>query len=238
MYLAYTRQTFITAKLLAENLNLRKNKNILDYPPIIRWGNSFNYFGENDTKFNDPRLIYISSSKILTYKMLSSNNINCTEYKRGIPDNFPVLIRKLLNSSKGRGIVVVNNEDEYLDEYQNFYYSPFINFDREFRIHILGGNIVKVMEKVPLEENIIIKNSETCTFKRRDIERLSCGKNISEIVDKLFSVFPMQMMGVDIGVVKDMPYIIEINSAPSLNSLTLQLYVEFLGEKCLLQNQR
>lgn len=232
MYLAYTRQTYITAKLLSESLQLNKSKTIKDYPPIIRWGNSFNSFGENDTQFNRPELIDISASKLRTFNMLKSNRINCVEYILGFPNTFPVLIRTLLNSSKGKGIIIVNNEDEYRDEYNYYYHSPLIPFDREFRVHVLGGNIVKIMEKIPLNEgeNVIVKNSETCTFKRKDINLLKCGNAIIEIIEKLYSVFPMQMMGVDLGIFNNEAFIIEINSAPSLNSVTLQLYVDFLKQ--------
>lgn len=230
-YLAYTSSTYITAKALSDNLNISMSKNIKSYPPLIRWGNSFNMFN-NDTDYNNPELIKISSNKLLTYRMLSSHSIPTVEYKLGIPEYFPILIRTTLTGSKGRGIIIVKDESEYDSSYSNYYYSKLLNFSNEYRVHVLGGNVVKVMEKIPLSgDNIIIKNSETCTFKRRNIDIMEYGNKINDIVQQLYSVFPMNLMGLDIGICEGNPYIIEINSAPSLNSLTLELYVNYLKKE-------
>lgn len=233
-YLLYNKNTSLTAKSLAQALGLPAKKVIMSYPPTIRWGNSLNPF-EEDTDYNNPHFIDVTAHKIKTFRVLSEHHISSIVYKTGIPEVFPVLIRTILTGSKGKGIIIVNNEGEYKPEYSNFYYSPLIPFSNEYRIHVLGGNIVKVMEKVPLEEGeCIIKNSLNCTFKRKDINLMKYGKVIKEIIEQLCGVFPMQIMGVDLGIYEGIPYIIEINSAPSLNSATLELYVNFLKERLCL----
>jgi len=225
-YLLLRNSTCLTGKLLAKQLGIKHYFNPRSNPPLIRWGNSSGYYDE-DTEYNNREDIIVASHKVNMFNVLN-NVIPLLEYKRNSPPKkYPVFVRTLLQSSKGRGIIICNNEEEFYP-YSNYYYTEYEPFTREFRVHVIKGNIVKVMEKV---SDNTIKTSDTSTYRRIDSNKLHDGKLLFTSVEKLYSTFPIGFCGIDFGYSPEKGFVfIECNSAPSLNSLTLELYATTLKD--------
>jgi len=217
----------------ANGIAMKTSKTYLGYPPVIRWGNSENPT-KDDTRFNDPSLIEITANKLKLSKLLTENNIPCITFNRGEPDKYPIVVRRKIMGQGGAGIIVARNSDEwYL--YKDCFWSHFIPFKYEIRLHVLGGKPVKILKKTLLDGEIedefpIRNNDRKYHYKYRKLDNTYYG-NAIQLAEDIFKFFPMMMVGWDMGYVgKGKFYIIEGNSAPSLNSINLNLYGNFLLE--------
>ena len=150
------------------------------------------------------------------------------------PEKFPVVIRTLLNSYGGKGIVLATNEQEFTPYYKKYFYTYFEPLAFELRVHVLEGNIIKIFKKVRAEEEAelypIRNNDRGYHFSVRNVENYP---KLTDYVHNLYEKFPMKMMGLDVGYsAEKRQYItIEVNSCPSLNELTINEYVNYLRDK-------
>lgn len=234
-YILSSRTGIVTARNLAEILNIKAKINPRENSPLIRWGNSSNIY-KYDTLFNEPNLVQIASNKESFSNFAKEKNINAVVLERGIPKSYPIFVRTLLNSYSGKGIVIAENEEQYLP-YKNYSYSIFKKFAFELRVHVLGGKVVKILKKEKNdgvdEVKLPIRNTMNgYHFALKDINNYP---KVIPVMESLFINFPLQMMGVDIGYVNDEHkyYIIEVNTCPSLNVETIKIYADFLRESIL-----
>jgi len=221
-----------------KGIKVKTSKAYLGYTPLIRWGNSDNPVA-NDTKFNDPILIAITAHKLRMSKILQENKIPCVTFQRGTPEKFPVVVRQKLVGQGGVGIIIIEDY-EHWKPYKDFYWSQFIPFRYEIRIHTLGGNPVKILRKKLLngeqEEKYPIRNNDRkYHYKRSDMSQPKYG-NALQLVKDIYKIFPMMMVGWDIGYYNKLFYIIEGNSAPSLNSINVEVYGDYLLENLNLES--
>jgi len=231
-YILTSKSGIITARRLANLLNMNCYLQPKIISPAIRWGNTNGDYLQ-DTELNDKNLIIKASSKVSFSELMEISGVpNVTLYKNILPESYPVFIRTLTRSSCGKGIKIVTNEEEF-NQYRYNYYSYFYDFKFEIRVHVLDGKVVKVFKKVFMpedgsesEETYPIRNSKNnYTFKRKNIEAFPKAINL---VDKIYEVLPLRFMGVDMGFIKNYGYkVIEVNTAPSLNGETLLLYKDF-----------
>lgn len=133
---------------------------------IVRWGNRIELPLDNCIVYNKSEAIANATDKkksrimlekagVTIPKLVSPNNIDSKD--------FPIIARPSTHS-KGKNIVVLKTQDEFLRHYnQNerngWYYSAFVNKDRELRFHFGHGKIIAVMEKpAPRDKNQVAWN--------------------------------------------------------------------------------
>lgn len=240
-YILTNKSLVPSAKALADFLEIPFYLKPLQEPPLIRWGNvSGNYY--KDTEHNSKESIR-KAFRIRFSELLDKNGINTIKYFTGVPENYPVIVRTLLTSSEGKGIIICNDYDEWLN-YTNYYWSPFINFSNEFGVHILGNKLVKIFRKSwNKEENepeIPIRNAKKgYSFKRVNVKNYL---ELENFVESILKVFPISFGRLDIGYCKkdNNYYSIEFNCAPSLvkNQTTLELYGNYFLEIIENENNR
>ena len=210
-------------------------KPIPDNQVSIRWGTSQMIYGK-ETGFNSPQVIRMVANKYLLSIELLRNGFPHVVINSEIPEHFPVVVRKELSKSGGKGIVICRNEAEFTP-LREFMWSYWVNFRYELGVHILGGEIVKIFKKLWIgtepEPEFPIKNSDrNYSFS---ICKLESFKRLPEIVRNLISIVPIQFGRIDIGWDEEEGQykVIEINSAPGLseNDSTLNLYAEFLMKR-------
>lgn len=226
-----------SAKLLARELGLRRRLEPQRNAPLIRWGNSEQPYFQSDTSLNARELIYITGSKYRFSAKMEELGIPHVHVRAGRPETFPVVVRQNLSASRGIGIVVCRNMEEYRRTPRNDYWSPWYNFSSELGVHMLGGNIVKVMRKIREDgmddEEFPIRNSgRGYHFFRINWEG---KKKLQPFMREIYERFPLEFGRWDIGWDADARHyrVIEANSAPDLtqNEDTLGLYVDFLRER-------
>jgi glutathione synthase/RimK-type ligase-like ATP-grasp enzyme len=209
---------------------LIKNKKAL---LLIRYGNSED--AHLDTYYNSRNFIYICSNKLETARMCETHGLNCVEFYQNENPTFPCLIRTTLNSSGGKGIIFCNDVETFLTNWKlHYYWTPFIHFKSEYRVHILGGEIAKIFRK-NRDENL-----EPEEFPIRNLHRgyhfSLCNPEkfgeLNNLLPKLNAIFGTKCFyGLDIGWTGKEYILIELNSAPGLNELTASLYASYLAKE-------
>ena len=179
----------------------------------------------------------------------SRKSIPSTEFislSRRLPtnDDFPFLVRETLTGGGSKGIVLFQEFEDFLDALgkgiikYGSYWSPYIVFSEEYRVHVLGGRIGKIFRKelndAEKVENIYIRNIDNSHFYRLKVEKTP--KSVRGIVKNFHDFYKGNFRGeayftaLDIGIcAKDGKAIfIEANTAPGLNEATADVYAKFI----------
>lgn len=203
---------------------------------LVRYGNSVGTTLP-DTGLNAPAFIHLISSKKLLADTLLNNGIHAPVFTKDISSpTFPLIVRETLTSFGGRGIHLVNSSEELQRVWRsNFWATAFINMSQEFRVHIANGEVLRIFEKIPNEEGLVIKNNASCHFSLREPE--GKFKKLFELIEQLNQILGTRSFyALDVGWDKDKRqyFVIEGNSAPGLNENSAGLYgkkiTEILGK--------
>ena len=249
-----------SARALAQNLegsrqvypdrNYRPYRNHL----IINWGNStvpewyksFTYayaYGMNSVLLNPPECVRRATNKLKAFEILHECGIPVPDFTTSravaqgyLSDGHTVVVRTLLNSHSGRGIVLVNEGEEIP---QAPLYVKYIKKNKEFRVHVFNGEILDIQQKKKVRDredvDYQIRNHENGWVYCRDAvadEYAVATGNIGETAIKA-----VEALGLDFGAVdiiyndhQQQEYVLEINTAPGLHGTTLEKYVNAIKE--------
>jgi glutathione synthase/RimK-type ligase-like ATP-grasp enzyme len=192
------------------------------------------------TKVN-PKRIQLkygnSTDKLSQYKWFQQQGLSALEFTTDsstvldwMEDGFTVFGRKLLNSSCGKGIVVIEPETQLPYPYLPVY-TKYKKKKREFRVHVFKGVVVSVTEKK--------RKADWTDARDTKIRNLANGyvfcqevtnepEGLRELALKAAAVVQSDFKGVDIGYneKKDDLFIIEVNSAPGICGSNIGKYVQ------------
>lgn len=199
---------------------------------ILRYGNSQDLSCRSDTSLNSPDIISTFSNKKVFADILLDHEISAPKFSREIPSEFPVIIRKTLYGYKGIGIEIANSVEEFNNIWRgNYWWTNIFSKSQEFRVHVVGGKILKIFEKIPNNTNDIVWNSLNSHYSLRSTDNKF--KKLKELVDKVVEIFGEYcFFGLDVGFNKGDYFIFEANSAPGINKNTAEAWA---GEiQCLL----
>jgi len=191
---------------------------------------------------NNPKSVYNAVNKIRCFEILKEKGIptpifttSKEEAKSFSLINW-VFCRTLINSSKGRGIVIARSPEEIVD---SPLYTELYPKTHELRVHVAFGRVIDIVEKkkrtskklegLGLEYNQHIRNIDNGS--------VFCRNNIhtNPLFDKI-SIDAVSALELDFGavdllaiyeeeVLKD-AVVCEVNTAPNLTGTTLTRYVE------------
>lgn len=239
-YILTRRNLNPTAKLLAQELGIRRYFEPRDYAPAIRWGNSDTIL-PHDTKYNSCSHIRSCSDKLQFDEDMRNKdipNISIHSYnERFMPEKYPVVVRQNLHGTRGQGIVICESLEELNNTPNHRYWTYWYDFKFELGVHMLGGKVVRVFKKVRVageeEEKYPIRNLHR--GYHYSLVNLDKYEKLIPFMNNVYEHFPLEMGRWDIGWDRDNKTyrVIEANSAPGLaeNENTRQLYVDFLKEK-------
>jgi len=231
-YLLASRRSIPSAKLLRDQIKSLNNLNILVTTDIDKLNIILRYgchLGGPNNILNSIEFIRNCSSKRLFSLLMQENNIYSPIYYRNEkPESFPVLIRKTLNGQHGEGIIYCSSLDEFNENNNNNYWTPFVSLKYELRVHCLNGEIAKVFVKKKHNENDVILNSENSHFSLVEVK--DNYKRLFETIEKMNFFLKDSFCALDIGYdeKKKEYFILEGNSAPGLNESTARLYAEYI----------
>lgn len=223
------------AKALARGLGgktTKAEKSLKRDVILVNWGRSdLSPKGTPYRVINNPRAIATASNKLTCFQALRARNVPSVDFtadqsvvRKWLREGHVVYGRRLLNSSQGKGIVVIENLNQMVP---CPLYTKGILKAHEYRVHVFGSKIIDVTKKrrrADTETNDFIKNLENGWVYCRD------GV---EVPDEVITASrnAVAAVGLDFGAVdllyrKGEPYVLEINTAPGLEGTTLEKYIE------------
>lgn len=176
-----------------------------------------------------------SVNKIVQYNYFKANDIPSLEFTtdKEVVDNWltdgaTVFGRTLLNSSCGKGIVILNEESEDIPDCK--VYTLYKKKKREFRVHVYKDTVVAVVEKKRKKEftgerDTKIRNLANGYVFCQSVENEPEG--LRPLARRAAKVSPSHFRGVDIGYneKKDELFVIEVNSAPGIQGSNVTAYI-------------
>lgn len=249
-----------SSKKLSEVLNAKRIRDAGRYTPkrghtILNWGCSKNPQWEDKARFQDIKILNNFTSvgravnKIDTFFALQRANVPTPEFTihkniaQSWLDNGEVVIeRHKLTGRSGEGIRIVgennNDPDSVVETFLQSapLYTKFIEKKYEFRVHVFMGKVIDLVQKRrALSENrdetynpYISSMEHGWVFSRTDILEIPSVKTTA--------VQAVAALGLDFGAVDiiytNSPFVLEINSSPGLEGITLMRYADAIRQ-CL-----
>lgn len=191
----------------------------------IRWGNRI----EADTDkssiiYNKSEGIANATNKKLSRQLFIKNKVRTpqlvtpTDVKS---TQFPIIARPSTHA-KGKNFVTLKNVDDFTKHYNaneknGWYYSEFINKEREFRVHCAHGKVLGVMEKARGSDNIAWNRAVTgeafTRIAQKDYIFSICFQAL-----KAVKTLGLDFAGVDVLLLGKEGFVLEVNTSPTLNS--------------------
>ena len=242
-----------SAKALSQAMGIKRIKHLnskfagrMDQT-VINWGASrlpIRNYGINI--INHPEAVGICSNKLSLFDYLVSQecddlipewttNIDTAKlWAIGWP-NYKVVERHVLNGHSGAGIRIVTDQ---ADLQPAPLYVKYIPKRDEFRVHMVGGEIIDIQQKKKRldfdeEVNYNIRNHAGGFIYAR--ENLNVPDNVLNVAHMTYDTFVDQdldiaAMDIIYNSKLDRAYLLEINTAPGLEGQTVQLYADALKE--------
>jgi len=224
LQLRYTNGTRFSKSLkdLAAGLSTKLGYRVLRTDKVNQLRRQFMYGGGVD--------------KISQYKYFTQNEIPCLEWTTDtaqvttwLTDGHTVFGRKLLKSSCGKGIEVIEPTSLVMSICP--VYTKYAKKKREFRVHVFKGQVVAVVEKKRKagwegQRDTKIRNLANGYVFVQNVQNEPEG--VRELALRASKVSDSDFAGVDIGYneQKDQLFVIEVNSAPGITGSNINAYVE------------
>jgi len=240
------RRTYPSSRLLAAGLKellgidvrvTRMWDTIDEDTFVVRYGNMMGHF---PYQINSPDFIRICGRKLRTQAALSGIVDTPHFYTQEVkPDKYPALIRTTLTGFGGQGAHVVENEmefDSFVNSINRFHWTPMRPIVKEYRVHMLGGKLCRFFQKVRVDGqpdivNPIRNSGNGYRFSLR--YHIDEFPGLLEFVNKVSDALTYDFVAMDVGFCSDTQsyMLIELNSAPGLNTPTSVKYAEFIAER-------
>lgn len=247
--IAYSNRSCVTGKELREALDaIRKLTNKKAKCDLfIRWGNTEEYPRLKYKKeLNSREAVLRTTNKLEMLQTLQSANIPIIKFNTDpnlVQDFYDRTGNFYIRSKKG----VVRYGNDFNPTLDAYYSTPVRFKRREYRVHVFNGKVLGAYEKVP--NNLVeggarnfetlpkLFKSDTCRFIRCDLEidenglqprvNAEAQQMCINAVNSLGLVFG----GVDLIRDKHCNFVInEVNSAPGLNGLNVERWVQAIKE--------
>jgi glutathione synthase/RimK-type ligase-like ATP-grasp enzyme len=204
---------------------------------IINWGCANT--GLTLVNFNKPASVEKATDKLKTLTLLKECGISVPEFttSKEEAENWIVdegikwvVCRSILNGHGGQGIKLVGNAHD-LPNWP--LYTKHVRHKREFRVHVIGGQIIDVQEKKRRngEEAVPhIRNAANgWVFTREGVQ---CPADVENQSINAVAALGLDFGAVDIGYreKEGKSYVFEVNTAPGLEGTTLTRYVDGLSQ--------
>lgn len=152
-------------------------------------------------------------------ELVPSTIINANDYTGN------ALVVRTGRHAQGRNLWVVSNQEELIQRTtplgDDWYASELIDKEAEFRVYVANGRVVTVAEKTPANPEAVAWN--VAQGGRFDVVRWGDWPlEVCRVAIEAFKYSGLDFGGVDVMVEKETgkPYYLEVNSAPSLPSLS------------------
>lgn len=178
----------------------------------------------------------IHFDKLLQFKLLTENNVRTVQWTtdkntatKWKDEGSSVFCRMLLNSSKGKGIVMFSGSEAAP------LYTRFLNAKFEYRIHVFDEKVIHIQQK---RRKVGWETDRKFGIRNLDNGYIFACTDIYQPTDDVLAqaIAAVKALGLEFGAVdilqyKNEGYVLEVNTAPGLEGTTLSKYVEAFKEK-------
>lgn len=211
--------------------------------PVVVWGSPVvEYNGKtfnNVTKFNK-----FKQAKILLEHGVKTIPVALTPFEAYQLMHIPEVVERKLNHSRGTNVKLLYPLFSNIEK-AGYYYSPFISFRHEYRVHVINDEVILASHKKheePFIEEIQAKiksSSNGWVFAELSEEFLNnwpIWPKVKDLACSAVRALDYDFGAVDIGVTgpSSFPdteiYVIEVNSAPGLIESHVKKYVKKFKE--------
>jgi len=196
---------------------------------VIRWGNRIEVETSGDTiVYNKAEAVANATNKKLSRELFIKGKVRTPKLvtlDNVVATDFPIIARPSTHA-KGKNFIILKNMDELIKHYRinsinGWYYSAFINKQREFRCHVAHGKVLAVMQKTPGGDHIAWNRAVTgepfTSVNQSDYPFSVCFQAL-----KAVKTLGLDFGGVDVLEIvekgKPQGYVLEVNTSPTLNS--------------------
>lgn len=239
-----------SARDLAKYLNCLRvypDRNFVPHPShlIINWGCSTSpvWYRRGVKMLNKPAAVRVAANKLSTLTELRHAGIAVPDFtiEKHIAQNWVdngevVLERHTLTGNSGKGISMVRRD--YDSAHMEIpirtrlkpapLYTKYIEKTREFRVHVLNGEVIDYIEKKKRRtrpDNFSpYVSSVHCgwIFARRGVVH---SPNVTRSAIEAVTALGLEFGAVDVAYFNNLPFVLEVNTAPGLHGTTLVKYV-------------
>lgn len=203
---------------------------------IIRWGNRIEIDTTGSVVYNKAKAIEKATDKKETRRILAEAGISVPRAVTPICDNinYPVIARPSVHA-KGRNFIILKNVNEFQrhfdnNEHRGWYYSEFVDKVKEYRVHCAHGRILNYLEKPNPGNGQIAWNRALNGEAFTNVKWSDYDSRIALECLKAVKAIGLDFAGVDVIVdAQGNPYILELNTSPTLNSseYSMQRYAKY-----------
>ncbi len=237
IFIAYSNKSCVTGKALRLALKAKRKKTDkrAKCKLLLRWGNTESYSNlRAERELNSIASVKLATNKLEMLKALSVAEVATLQFNTD-----PALIAQYIDKSGNqyirnkRGVVRYGND--FNPTTDSYYSKPIPYKRREYRVHVFCGKVIGIYEKIPLVEGAENRpklfKSDTCRFVRCDLD----VSRVDQAAQTL-CIASVQALGLDFGGVdlirdnKKKFFVCEVNSAPGLNGLNVERWVEEINK--------
>ena len=219
---------------LAQNLRPRRIEG------MIRWGVSSNEHLDSrlSVVINKSAALNLSTHKLNALVQMKRGGVNCPEVWTNAADiaSFPVLGRNMYHHG-GLDAVKYDNAEALV---RRDHYVKFIDSTKEFRVHVFCGEVIRITRKVfrgfnrsgeAIAESGCIRN-DIWGWGHKNVGREYWPEPVCAEAIKALEVLGLDFGAVDIIMERGtrLPFVLEVNSAPRLNSVGQEVYCKKICE--------
>lgn len=238
VYVLFHAKSHVTGERLRDYLGVPGGRDTPNSRPdyLVRWGNRGGAgYRPSEDVFNSQSALNHNTNKLDTLDTLESAGINVPSYttersELGDEIDYPALGRDEQHT-RGEDIrLILQQRDDYFGESAD-YFVEYIPTEREYRMHVFNGEVITTHEKrLRSEEDPqppYLRNHETGWIFAEPRE---------EQPPERLAVDAVGTLGLDFGAVDIIRsesgdfYVLEVNSAPSLDESNLRRYGDAIAE--------
>lgn len=212
---------------------------------VINWGNSTPpgswSINRPGLVLNLPSSVAQATNKLTTYLLLKEASLNVPPFTTDpttaaawSANGQLILARTILNGHSGAGILEIPPYTETSLIPAAPVYCTYLTKRHEYRIHVVGNTVTDFQAK---RRKSAIPDSEINWHIRSNANGfVYCRTNVNpspttkEIAIQAVNALDLDFAAVDIIIHDDIPYILELNTAPGLSPTSIAIYAAALSE--------
>jgi carbamoylphosphate synthase large subunit len=221
------RETCKTGRILAKCLGVkfyfRKNPR----EPQVRWGNSDDENGIH-VVLNKPEAVRNATNKIKAFRMLQEAGVRVPKWELAPFESEFGILGRSRNHMAGRDIVKYDPIPIRAAQGNHDFFTEYIPSLREFRVHVFGGEVIRVQQKKFYGEGEppwLRSHDNGYVFVGRRMDNVN--PNRMQAAKDAVEALGLDFAAVDVLVAQDgRPVVLECNTAPGTSPLTAKAYLE------------